>query len=188
MRNLRKSERIHSFSDTTATLHESQDHSNWYRTVLSVVLLLLLGSQLDLWRSPFWAKFLRMWPLFFNPTIWGSHIPSFWMVYAGCVFVASIYPFRTWMSGSFESVWWNACVHRLDFGLYSHPKEFWGNGARTHVNSKENIPSIGASEEVRACDTASCRTERPTHYQLSYSGPQVCHTKSLKEINANVPM
>ena len=30
----------------------------------------------------------------------------------------------------------NACVHRLDLGLYSHPKEFWGNGVRTHVNSK----------------------------------------------------
>ena len=34
------------------------------------------------------------------------------------------------MSGSFESMRWNACVHRLDLGLYSHPK------VRTHVNSK----------------------------------------------------
>ena len=42
------------------------------------------------------------------------------------VFVAGIYPSRTWTSGSFESVRWNACVHRLDLGLYSHPKEFWG--------------------------------------------------------------
>ena len=31
---------------------------------------------------------------------------------------------------------WNAYAHKLDPGLYSHPKEFWGNGARTHVNSK----------------------------------------------------
>ena len=30
------------------------------------------------------------------------------------------------MSGLFESVRWNACVHRLDLGLYSHLKEFWG--------------------------------------------------------------
>ena len=28
-------------------------------------------------------------------------------------------------------------MHRLDPGLYFHLKEFWGNGARTHVNSKE---------------------------------------------------
>ena len=47
------------------------------------------------------------------------------------------------MSGSFESIQWNACVHRLDLGLYSHPKEFWGNGVRTRVNSKEKIASTG---------------------------------------------
>ena len=28
------------------------------------------------------------------------------------------------MSGSFESVQWNTCVHRLDLGLYSHLREF----------------------------------------------------------------
>ena len=41
------------------------------------------------------------------------------------------------MAGSFESVRWNACVHRLDLGLYSYPNEILGNGVRTHVNSKE---------------------------------------------------
>ena len=34
-------------------------------------------------------------------------------------------------------------MHRLDLGLCSHPTEFWGNGVRTHVNSKENISSTG---------------------------------------------
>ena len=62
--------------------------------------------QLDLWGSPFWVRFLCMWPFF------------------QCVSV------------SFESVRWNACMHRLDLCLYSHPKELWGNGVRTHVNSK----------------------------------------------------
>ena len=47
------------------------------------------------------------------------------------------------MSGSFESVQWNACVHRLDLGLNSHQKEFLGNGVRTHFNSKGKIPSTG---------------------------------------------
>ena len=28
------------------------------------------------------------------------------------------------VAGSFESVQWNVCVHRLDLGLSSHPKEF----------------------------------------------------------------
>ena len=71
------------------------------------------------------------------------------MVRAGCVFVAGIHPSRTWTSGSFESVRWNACVHRLDLGLYSHPKEFWGNGIWTHVNSKGKIPSTGKFPQRR---------------------------------------
>ena len=65
------------------------------------------------------------------------------MVCAGCVFVAGIHPSRTWTSGSFESMRWNACMHRLGRGLYSHPKEFWGNGVRTHADSKAKIPSTG---------------------------------------------
>ena len=44
----------------------------------------------------------------------GSHIPSSWMVHAGCVFVAGIHPFRTWTSGSFKSVGWNACYVCID--------------------------------------------------------------------------
>ena len=50
---------------------------------------------------------------------------------------------RTWTSVSSESVRWNACVHRLDISLYSHQKEFWGNGVRTQVNSKGKIPFAG---------------------------------------------
>ena len=71
----------------------------------------------------------------------GSHIPSLWMVHAGCFFAAGIHPSRTRMSGSFESMQWNACVHRLDLSLYSHPKELQGNGVRTHFNSKRKILS-----------------------------------------------
>ena len=51
------------------------------------------------------------------------------------------------MPGSFESVRWNPCVHRLDPGLFSHPKEFGGNGVRTHVNSKRKISSGGSEED-----------------------------------------
>ena len=73
----------------------------------------------------FWVRFLHMWP-FFNPTI---KVVTFrlrgWCV-LGVFFVAGIHPSRTWTSGSFESVRWNAYMHRLDLGLYSHPKEFLG--------------------------------------------------------------
>ena len=74
--------------------------------------------------------------------------------------------------GIFESVQWNASVHRLYLGLYSHPNEILGNGVRTHFifNSKRKIPSTGSSEEDWTRDAASCRTASPTHYGLSYSG------------------
>ena len=94
-------------------------------------------------------------------------------MHARCVFVAGIHPSRIRMSGSFESVWWHACVHKLDLGLYSRPEMFLRNGVRTHVNSKGKIPFSGSSEEDRTRDTASGWTASPTHYQLSYSGPQI---------------
>ena len=61
------------------------------------------------------------------------------MVHAGCVFVAGIHLSRTLMSGSFESVRWNAGVHRWDLSLYPHLKEFCRNGVKTHVYSKGEI-------------------------------------------------
>ena len=69
-------------------------------------------------------------------------------------------------SGSFESMlpWRNARVHRLDLGLCSHPKEFLGNGVRTHINSKGKIPS------TPSC-AASRRLVSPTHYQQAISPP-----------------
>ena len=90
--------------------------------------------QQDLWGSPFLGEIFCICDCFLIHH-WG-HILSLWMVHAVCVFVASICPSRTWMSGSFESMGWNACVPRLDLHLYYHLKEFWGNGFRTHVNSK----------------------------------------------------
>ena len=77
------------------------------------------------------------------------------------------------MSGYFESVRWNACEHRLDLGLYSHPKEFLGNGVRTHVNSKEKtcLPAKIFPEENRTLDAASSGTASPTHHQRTVQPP-----------------
>ena len=46
------------------------------------------------------------------------------------------------MSGSFESVQWDACVHRLDLGLYSHPKEFWGKESEPKSTPREKSPLL----------------------------------------------
>ena len=63
-------------------------------------------------------------------------------------------------------------MHRLDLGLYSHPKNCEGNRVRTQVKSKGKIPSTGkiSPEADRTHDAVSSRTAIPTHYQLSYSG------------------
>ena len=53
-----------------------------------------------------------------------SHSLHGWCMLA--VFFASIRLSRTRTSGSFESVRWNVCVHRLDLGFYSHLKKFFG--------------------------------------------------------------
>ena len=60
-----------------------------------------------------------------------------------------------------ESVRGNACVHRLDLGLYSHPKEFLGNGVWTHVNSKGKIPSTGTCPQ-RRIEPATLWTASPS--------------------------
>ena len=81
-------------------------------------------------------------------------------------FFAGIHPSRTYTSGSFQSVRWNARMHRLDLGLYSHPKEFWESGVRTHVNSKGNIPSTGKKKNSRKIEPTT----------LHHAGQRAQHT------------
>ena len=94
-------------------------------------------------------------------------------MHAGCVFVVGIQMSRTWISGSFESVWQNACVHRLDLGLYSHPKEFLGNGVRTLVNFKGKIPSTRKIFPRGGLNTRRCikQDSEPNTLPASYSSP-----------------
>ena len=41
-------------------------------------------------------------------------------------------------------------MHRLDLGLYFHPKEFWGEWSlNPHVNSRGKIPSTGKCPQRR---------------------------------------
>ena len=76
------------------------------------------------------------------------------------------------MPGSSECLRWNVCVHRLDLGLYSHPKEFWGNGVRTQVNSKgKSLPPPPPSLTGRILPQ---RRIEPT--TLHQAGQQAQHT------------
>ena len=117
----------------------------------------------------FGVKFLCMW-LFFNPTIVTFCLRGWCTL--GVFFVDGIHPSRTWMSGSFVSVLWNACVQRLDLILYSHPNEFFYGMESEPILIPKEIPSTEGSEEDWTHDAATRRTVGPTHYRLSYSGPQ----------------
>ena len=92
------------------------------------------------------------------------------MVRAGCVFVAGIHPSRTWTSGSFESVRWNACVHRLDLGLYSHSKEFFGEWSLNPcwLQGKNPLYRKISPEEDRTRDAVD---SEPKHYQRAIPDP-----------------
>ena len=63
-------------------------------------------------------------------------------------------------------------MHRLDLGLYSHPKEFWGGMEfEPMLTPREKSPLLKMSpEEDRTRDAVD---SEPKHYQLSYSGPQI---------------
>ena len=63
-------------------------------------------------------------------------------------------------------------MHRLDLGLYSHPKEFFGGMEFEPMltpREKSPLPKM-SPEEDRTRDTVD---SEPKHYQLSYSGPDV---------------
>ena len=74
------------------------------------------------------------------------------------------------MSGSFESVRWNARVHRLDLSLYCHPKECLGNESEPMLTPRErDLLYRGCKGRPNPRDAASRRTcEPPT--ELSRPG------------------
>ena len=83
--------------------------------------LLLLRYQLHLWDSdsPFWVRFLRMWP-FFNLTIEVVTVP----LHGWCVL--GVFLLQAFTRLGHESVLWNACVHRLGLDLTLIWKSFGG--------------------------------------------------------------
>ena len=82
----------------------------------------------------------------------------------------------------FEFVRWNACVQRLDLGLYSHPKEFFGGMESEPMLTPREIsplPEKVSSEEGPTHDAASSRTASPTHYPRAILAPVPAVTLQL---------
>ena len=95
------------------------------------------------------------------------------------VFLLSFHPSRTWMSGSFQSVRWSACVHRLDMCLYSHLKEFLGNGARNRVNLKKKSALLEAQRgfDPTTLHHAGQRAQHTINWAIP--APQQCYLNRL---------
>ena len=93
------------------------------------------------------------------------------------------------MSGSSEYVGWNACVHRLDFGLYSHPKVFFfffffflgggegGMGSEPMSTPREKSPLPEAQRRIEPTTLHQAETASPTHYRQSYFARRKMHSR-----------
>ena len=99
-------------------------------------------------------------------------------MHAGCVFVSSIHPFRTWMSGYFKSVWWNACVWTDWTLVYTLlRRSFWGLESEPMLTLKGKIPSMGKIL-LRGGSNGRCCIKQDSELNtlsMSYSGPLTCY-------------
>ena len=111
--------------------------------------------QLYLWGSPFWVRCLHMWPYFIQP------LRSHSVFMDGACWVYFLLPTFTRLGHECQDLL-SLCngMHRLDLGLYSHPKEFGGNGVRTHVNSKGKIPSTRKKSPQRRIEPTTLHPTR----------------------------
>ena len=145
-------------------------------------LLLLLRSPATSLEFTILVRFLHMWP-FFNPTI---EVVTF-CLHGWCMLGLLLLPAFTCLGHEhqdlFESVWWIACVRRLALSLYSHPKEFWGSGVRTHVISKGKIPSTGKILFREGSNPRRCikQDSKPNTLPTSHSGPPFVSLTALTQ-------
>ena len=61
------------------------------------------------------------------------------------------------------SVQWNACVHRLDLGLNSHPKEFGEMKSETISTPRGKIPQAQRRVEAAMLHYTGQRTQHTTN-------------------------
>ena len=95
------------------------------------------------------------------------------MHHAGCVSVAGIHLSRTWMSGSLESVRWNAYVQTTPRFILS--SSFGGKETEPIWTPREKSPLPEAfSSEDWTHDAASSRTATPAHYQRAILAALIC--------------
>ena len=75
----------------------------------------------------------------------------------------------------FESMPWNASVHRVDLSLYSRLKKSLGMESDSMLTPREKSPVVDSSKQRQTHDAASHRIVSQTHHRLSCSSPARCY-------------
>ena len=73
-------------------------------------------------------------------------------------------------------------MHRLDLGLYSHPKKFLGNGVRSHVNSKgkSHLPEAKGRAKPATQHQAGQQAQHTTDRAIPQPHTPLPHTPPSK--------
>ena len=80
-------------------------------------------------------------------------------------------------------------MHRLDIGLCSHLKEFWGNRFRTNVYSKGKIPSTGKILPRGGSNPQHCiKQDSKPNTPPSYLAPLILHSQVPVRVATGVPI
>ena len=106
---------------------------------------------------------------FFNPTI---GVVTF-RLHGWCMLGVFLLLGFTRQGHECQDLWgpWNACVHRLDLGLYSHPKEFGGMKSEPTLTPRVKSLLPEAQRRVEPM-TLYYAGQRAKHYRLSYTRPK----------------
>ena len=72
------------------------------------------------------------------------------------------------MSFRILSMWWNACLHRLDVGLYFHLKEFTGMESEPMLTPRKKSPLLEAQRRVKPATLhlAGQRAQHTTNWAI----------------------
>ena len=129
--------------------------------------------QLDLWGSPYWVKFVHIWP-FFNPTI---EVVTF-RLHGWCMLGVFLLPAFTWLGHEHQDLMslcdgMHVCTDLTPVYTFIR-KSFWGMETEPMLTPREKspLPEKISPEEDRTHNAASSRTASPTHYQRTIPAPK----------------
>ena len=81
------------------------------------------------------------------------------------------------------------CITHFISHHHSYRKEFWGNGVRTHVNSKRKMPSTGKNLPRGVSNPRHCikQDSEPNTLPTSYSDPLISGARLSIELDVLSP-